>query len=599
MTIKNPALIPPRVDFFDERTGKISREWYLYLLNLANLTIDSGNANDLAVEVAFSNDNTSQISELTKIVERIDTDTTDPFSVTGTVRYVNATAPDGVLSVGGVPYQNNGVITHAWAGTSGGVPYFSGPTSMLSSGVLGATQVVLGGGAGAAPNTSANLTFNGTTLVVTGGGTFSGNVGIGELSPTRKLVIREDSSGGPTIGAMYNADVTNGNASNWSFRTDTTGVGATAFSELAVVQGRFNQHDHATRSGSIRFIGTSAGVFKDFIFGGAGDIALNATNKVYLDGVTQNTNATFTGDTYITESSANVFDIVVGGTNTIRSSATAITLTGTASVSGVFSANTIGVLSGTTATVYNTTATTVNAFGAATTLNVGATTGTMTVANTTLAAKAITASTTLAVTGNTTLSSKIDAGGGGSVDYIYNIFRANFTSGGASTVAAGTLFNGTLTGASGDTGYLVGTAFNPGGIVTQNASNTIGVVASVYIGEPNITKGATDTITRASTLHIVSAPTEGVSNSAISVASGSTDVQALTATAITASTTITATGTIRAGGFTVATLPANAAGLIAYVTDQLTAPAAKGVAPTGGGAVTCYVMNTGAGWVGI
>lgn len=63
--------------------------------------------------------------------------------------------------------------------------------------------------------------------------------------------------------------------------------------------------------------------------------------------------------------------------------------------------------------------------------------------------------------------------------------------------------------------------------------------------------------------------------------------------------TIDATSTIKAGGYTVATLPANGAGKMAYVTDQLTAAAAKGVAPTGGGAIVCYVMNTGAGWVGI
>lgn len=68
---------------------------------------------------------------------------------------------------------------------------------------------------------------------------------------------------------------------------------------------------------------------------------------------------------------------------------------------------------------------------------------------------------------------------------------------------------------------------------------------------------------------------------------------------VTITGTLSSTGTIKSGGYTVATLPANAAGLIAYVTDQLTAAAAKGAAPTGGGAVTCYVMNTGAGWVGI
>lgn len=31
-------ITPPRVDFLDPRTGKISREWYMFLLSLFNLT---------------------------------------------------------------------------------------------------------------------------------------------------------------------------------------------------------------------------------------------------------------------------------------------------------------------------------------------------------------------------------------------------------------------------------------------------------------------------------------------------------------------------------------------------------------------------------
>lgn len=52
-------------------------------------------------------------------------------------------------------------------------------------------------------------------------------------------------------------------------------------------------------------------------------------------------------------------------------------------------------------------------------------------------------------------------------------------------------------------------------------------------------------------------------------------------------------------GYTVATLPAGAqAGTIAFVTDQLTSPAAKGAAPAAGGAVRCLVFYNGAAWVG-
>lgn len=41
------------------------------------------------------------------------------------------------------------------SGTSGGVPYFSGPTTIASSGALTKDAIIVGGGAGAAPNTPA------------------------------------------------------------------------------------------------------------------------------------------------------------------------------------------------------------------------------------------------------------------------------------------------------------------------------------------------------------------------------------------------------------------------------------------------------------
>jgi hypothetical protein len=51
--------------------------------------------------------------------------------------------------------------------------------------------------------------------------------------------------------------------------------------------------------------------------------------------------------------------------------------------------------------------------------------------------------------------------------------------------------------------------------------------------------------------------------------------------------------------YTVATLPTSVEGACAYVTDQLTTPAAKGVAPTGGGSVKCPVFRNASGWVGM
>lgn len=76
--------------------------------------------------------------------------------------------------------------------------------------------------------------------------------------------------------------------------------------------------------GIIRFY-TAAGLVDDDFsekmrLGAVGNLGLTATAKIYLDGIG------LTGDTYLTESSANVFDVVVGGVTTISSSATLVTL---------------------------------------------------------------------------------------------------------------------------------------------------------------------------------------------------------------------------------------------------------------------------------
>ena len=62
---------------------------------------------------------------------------------------------------------------------------------------------------------------------------------------------------------------------------------------------------------------------------------------------------------------------------------------------------------------------------------------------------------------------------------------------------------------------------------------------------------------------------------------------------------LTLSALLKTKGYTVAALPAGVTGAICHVTDQLTAVAAKGVAPTGGGAVVCVVVYNGAAWVGI
>ena len=94
-----------------------------------------------------------------------------------------------------------------------------------------------------------------------------------------------------------------------------------------------------------------------------------------------------------------------------------------------------------------------------------------------------------------------------------------FTSDGSSTVASLTEIAGTLTGASGDTGDLSGVIISPT-TVTQTATETITNIQSLRVDEPKITDNLTGDITTASTVRIVSAPSEGESNYALFVDAG-------------------------------------------------------------------------------
>ncbi len=60
----------------------------------------------------------------------------------------------------------------------------------------------------------------------------------------------------------------------------------------------------------------------------ANNVGLAATKKLYLDGVAM------TGDTYISESAANVLDLYAGGANTLRLNATGATVAGLLTLSG-------------------------------------------------------------------------------------------------------------------------------------------------------------------------------------------------------------------------------------------------------------------------
>lgn len=87
---------------------------------------------------------------------------------------------DATTAIGILPVTNGG--TGLPGGTSGGVPYFSSGSTMASSAALAANQVVLGGGAGAAPAT------------------------LGSLGSTT-TVLHGNAAGAPSFGAVVSADL--------------------------------------------------------------------------------------------------------------------------------------------------------------------------------------------------------------------------------------------------------------------------------------------------------------------------------------------------------------------------------------------------------
>lgn len=200
-------ITPPRVPLTDSRTGLISREWYLFFLNLFELTGSGGSSvslEDLQVGPPQTSETVldilrphldnvqpsdqslvSQVAELQKQVQGLALGT---LAWDGSVTSVDVSGGTTGLTFSGGPVTTSGTLT--LAGTLAVGNGGTGETSWTANGMLYAS----------ASNTLTNgsaVTYDGTTFGVTGKGSY--------LDPSL-------STGGFNIVASYSYNDNNTNS---------------------------------------------------------------------------------------------------------------------------------------------------------------------------------------------------------------------------------------------------------------------------------------------------------------------------------------------------------------------------------------------------
>ena len=146
---------------------------------------------------------------------------------TATVSSVAQTFTGGIVSVAGSPITTSGTLALTVAGTSGGVPYFTSASTWATSGLLTQYGVVIGGGAGAAPTSTA--------------------------AGTSTTVLHGNASGTPTFGAVsLTADVS-GTLPNTSGGTGQS----SAFTQYGVTYASTTSALATTAAGTAGYVLTS------------------------------------------------------------------------------------------------------------------------------------------------------------------------------------------------------------------------------------------------------------------------------------------------------------------------------------------------------
>ncbi|NDE02060.1 MAG: hypothetical protein EBZ91_10015, partial [Gammaproteobacteria bacterium] len=139
---------------------------------------------------------------------------TSSYKVTLTPTTLSASRTLTLPDVSGTVLTTGAAVTVAQggigitSGTSGGVPYFSGSTTIASSAALAANALVIGGGAGAAPSTTTTgtgiLTFLGTPSSANLAAAVTDETGSGSLVFATSPTLVTPILGTPTSGNLSN-----------------------------------------------------------------------------------------------------------------------------------------------------------------------------------------------------------------------------------------------------------------------------------------------------------------------------------------------------------------------------------------------------------
>lgn len=185
-----------------------------------------------------------------------------------------STASAGAILAGtataNLPMLSGSSTTPSWAAisypasaTSGGIPYFSSTSAMASSAALGSGQIVLGGGAGSAPTTSANASISSGALSLGANASVRGSVKMFGSTSGDVAIGPAAIAGTATIFQLPATNGTNG----YVLQTDGTGVTSwvnpsSGGTVTSVAAGTGMSFSTITTSGSVAIDGATAGNFE-------------------------------------------------------------------------------------------------------------------------------------------------------------------------------------------------------------------------------------------------------------------------------------------------------------------------------------------------